>query len=564
MAKKLALAALAGLVLAAHPLYAEDRALVIGNENYSDGADIPGAREALNASIALRAAGFTVIDGRDLATPALRSRLSAQLRVLRPEDRLILLLAGHFAQSDGQTWFLGTDASAPDLANIDAAGISLATVMEIAARVPGGAIVLLGTENRRLPLATGLRQGIGPLVPPQGVAVVQGDARAVSGFASATLTARGASLASLLRGRSDLSAIGFLPQTMPFRPAEGGADAAPVVAPPPVSTGQTVIERAAEDQAWAAARRTGTEASFRAYLDRYPSGRFAALARSEIARIQNDPQARAEAAEAALNLSRDQRRTIQRQLSLLGFDPRGIDGLFGRGSRTAILAWQRRTGYAETGYLDRDQIVSLTAQADRRAAELEREAAERKAEQDRQDRIYWRSTGAAGDEAGLRAYLKRFPDGLFAEVATERLSVYEEERRRQAAAQDRAAWDLANQNNTIASYRDYLARFPNGVFAAEAQGRVEALEAEASGGPDRERAKAAEEALGLNRLARRLIEVRLEDLGLNPGQVDGEFDDRTRRAIRRFQNSRGQPPTGYLDQSAVVALLAGSILQFGD
>ena len=36
---------------------------------------------------------------------------------------------------------------------------------------------------------------------------------------------------------------------------------------------------------------------------------------------------------------RDQRRDVQRGLTLLEFDTRGTDGIFGRGSRAAIAAW---------------------------------------------------------------------------------------------------------------------------------------------------------------------------------------------------------------------------------
>jgi hypothetical protein len=126
------------------------------------------------------------------------------------------------------------------------------------------------------------------------------------------------------------------------------------------------------------------------------------------------------------------------------------------------------------------------------------------------------------------------------------------------------AWDRAEAANTQASYQDYLGQFPRGAFAAEAQARIEALQEEAQGGADRARAEAAEAALGLNPLARTLIERRLDGLGLKPGEADGVFDERTRRAIRRFQQSRNQPRTGYLDQAAVVALLAGGIIKFGE
>jgi peptidoglycan hydrolase-like protein with peptidoglycan-binding domain len=389
--------------------------------------------------------------------------------------------------------------------------------------------------------------------------VVTGDATALARFAAQKLVQEGVSLAALGAGETGLTLSGYLPARAAFRPVAALADA-PVTAP----AAQTEAERAEEEAAWGRARQAGTIAGYEAYVAAFPQGRFATLARSELERLRNDPVVQAQAAEAALALNRDARRTVQRQLALLGHDPRGIDGLFGRGSRAAISAWQQAQGLRATGYLDREQVLRLEAQAARRAAELEAEAAARQAEQERQDRNFWSQTGAAGDEAGLRAYLRRFPDGLFADVATDRLAVIEEDRRAQAAGRDRAAWDAARAAQSVAAYRGYLAEFPQGAFAAEAEARIAELEAEAAGGPDRARAEAAEAALGLNALARRLIERRLEGLGYDPGEVDGQFDDRARRAIRRFQAARDLAATGYVDQPTMVALLAGGIVPFGE
>ena len=61
--------------------------------------------------------------------------------------------------------------------------------------------------------------------------------------------------------------------------------------------------------------------------------------------------------------------------------------------------------------------------------------------------------------------------------------------------------------------------------------------------------------MNLNRLTRQLIEGRLDQLGLDPGTVNGQFGNKTRRAIRQFQRSRGLEPTGYISQAALVQLL---------
>jgi peptidoglycan hydrolase-like protein with peptidoglycan-binding domain len=535
------------------PVLAEDRALIIGNENYSDGADITAADAALDAADALEDGGFTVATGSDLETDDMRALFSDLLAGNLADGRLILLLSGHFAQSPRETWFLGTDASMPDLATVGATGVSLATVLDIAAGQPGGAVVLLGTEPRRLPLGTGLEPGIGVLDVPQGVTLIRGDAARIAEFATEALTLRGQSLATLLDGAPDLTADGFIASVVPFRPSSlDGGRPDPLPGPD------------AEAIFWESTQTQGTQTAYEAYLKRYPQGRYAADAKAEVARIRAEPGRQARAAEDALALSRDDRRAIQRALSLLGNDPRGIDGMFGNGSRTAIAAWQKKNGHAATSYLTREQVVQLLDQADRRAAELEAEAEARRVQLERQDRLYWQEIGEGTDEAGLRAYLKRYPDGIYADVASDRLAAIDAARQDEAAAQDRAAWDQAQAEDTIASYRDYLSAFPDGAFAAEADTRIAALEDDAEQGDERAQWEAAEAALNLSAPARRIIETRLDALGLRPGPADGTFDQKTRRAIRRFQESRNLPTTGYLDQTTTVALLAGGVLRLGD
>lgn len=540
-------ALLAALLLGASPALAEDVALIVGNGSYDNARGLWGADDLADTADAFGAAGFRVFTGEDLQAEALRQLASEFAAAADGTGRIAIALAGHFAQSGSGAWFLGTDTDEPDLITAGAEGLSLATLYEIAARAPGRAVVLLGTEARSIRLGAGLLSGTGALPVPQGVAVIRGDAGELADFVEDGLLEPGAGLAAAVSDYSDLNAEGFVTDAFPFQ-AE-----APDEAPAP--------ERPALDDeraAWAAALALNTIEGYEQFLRDHPDGVNAVLARAAIERLRAaDPQAGARAAEEALNLTRDQRRQVQRNLSLLGFDTRGIDGIFGRGTRGAITAWQRRNDYEESGYLDREQIERIDAQAARRAAELEAEAEARQAEQERQDRAYWADTGALGDEAGLRAYLQRYPDGLYAEIAQERLDRIVGDREAEAAAADRAAWDRARERDTIAAYREYLAAQPRGAFRDSAEDRIAELEREA----DNAEAIRAEEALGLNAFTRNLIEARLDALGLRPGRVDGTFDENTRRAIRRYQAARNLPATGYLTQDTVVRLLADSILR---
>ena len=54
-------------------------------------------------------------------------------------------------------------------------------------------------------------------------------------------------------------------------------------------------------------------------------------------------------------------------------------------------------------------------------------------------------------------------------------------------------------------------------------------------------------SLALDRSTRRLLQQGLRNEGFDPGTPDGLFGPRTRAAIRDWQQSRGAPPTGYLN-----------------
>ncbi len=286
---------------------------------------------------------------------------------------------------------------------------------------------------------------------PQGVTVLTGSSVALSEFFRDGLLVPGRPMAQALRDHPGVAAKGFVPVAAAFLPA-------------------VLAEAVVIDQ---------------------PKSRDEVLAETE----------------AALGLRRADRRRVQQSLAILGYDPRGIDGLFGPGSRRAIAGWQRSRGHDGTGFLNRNQLDALIAEGDARAAELEEAARVRQAEADARDTAYWRDTRQGADEPGLRAYLAAWPDGAFIEDAEARLAEREEA---EANAEEIAGFE------------------------------------------------ATERRVAGNTTTRRLVENRLTALGLEPGPIDGEFDDDTRRALRRFQAARGLPVTGYVNQGTLVRILFGN------
>ena len=238
--------------------------------------------------------------------------------------------------------------------------------------------------------------------------------------------------------------------------------------------------------------------------------------------------------EDALGLSRSERRKIQRDLTDLGFDTRGIDGVFGNGTRTAIRSWQRRQRLSRTSYLTADQVALLRQQGDEVRVSIQAN-----------DRRYWAQTGADGSERGLRLYLERYPNGLFANRARAELARFN-------ALTDEQAWARAVRVNTDNAYREYLRDFPNGIYKDIARSRI----GEVPEVVDNE-AKRVEDSLRLNSITRLLIEQRVAELGYRTGPRDGNFDLATRQAFRGYQRDRGMRVTGYVTADMIRRLLLG-------
>ncbi len=527
---------------------AEEVALVIGNGNYDQLRDVRRGGEVFRSAGSLKNAGVLVTSAEDADGRRLAAVTAEFAQVAARADGAVVVLSGRFVHSSVETYFLPSDSTGPGLAEVSGKALPLSVVQALLAKLPGRAVLLLASDQSAARVDSYLSEGIGQIRPAQGVTVFQADPSTAADFMESVLAVPEAAIVVQAQRMRGITVSGFMPEGLKFLRDEAG------IAPAPKAGSD-------EEGYWNAIRDLDTAEAYELYIRRFPNGAHVGEARKAAADIRDEPNREARREEESLALSRNQRREIQRDLSLLDYNTRGIDGIFGKGTRAAVGAWQEKNGFDPTGYLTRAQITSLKAQSDRRAAELEAQAERRRIEQEREDRAYWRETGALGDEAGYRAYLKQYPDGRYAEIANARLRAIEDERRNSVGERERRFWDDVTAADTVEAYDAYLEQLPDGTFAEEARARREELIKEQKNSKAEEAAKNVEEQMRMNAGTRRVIEQRLNVLGLKPGPVDGTFDERTRRAIRRFQSERGLEVTGYLNESAVVRILAESILR---
>ncbi len=537
------------------PAMAQDVALLLGNERYEQLDRVNRADDLLLAEEQLEALGFEVFSRANARIEAAKDLAAAFQAGVEDADRLIVAVSGHFVTDGARTWLLTAEAAAPDLFTIDDAAVSLDSVLTILAARPGKAMLLIGAADPDdLDLdGSALRAGVGNLHVPQGVTVIRTTPFMANTVLSGPLTEPQSEIGLKLMLNPSLFIDGYLPRNWMLMPGEV------IVETPEVPEGPTPSDLNAEAALWDETTQADTVEGYRTYVTRYPQGRFVDDAEAQIAAILAEPNRAARLAEDALGLTREARRAVQTNLTLLNYNTRGVDGIFGPASRGAITNWQQSNGFPQTSYLTRDQVNLLDAQAARRRAEIEAEEARAQAQADAQDRSYWAETGGQGDEPGYRAYLERYPEGLFARIASARLEEIETRRSTAAQAADRAAWSIADSEETVAAYQEYLAAYPSGAFADQARARIADLSAPRISDAQIAQAQAEEDTLRLSGVRAQLLELRLRDLGHNPGRLDGVIDDDTRRAIAAYQEDQGLLATGYVDRATAVGLMTGPI-----
>ena len=474
-----------GLAVAV-PATAADVALVIANYQYDGRSPIRDIRTGFRDLIrAYDRDGFEVISGQNTSSTELAELLREFEEAAADADRVVVHFNGYVEPSNQNLRLVTRDMRKGSLVGAHYATPSLDLIYELVDHRPGRSAVFISTPQS----GVGAMIANGPHIP-QGVWVMAGKPRTLNRALQRSILAED-NPPNSLASYADTTATGYISE-QPFTPPSVASS----------TTGTAADDATVEMRAWRTAAQNGGREALEQYLDRYPNGLFAREAKARIAALE--PQVSPEEKlEEALRLTRAQRRGIQRNLTLLGFDTRGVDGISGNGSRRAISAWQRSVGFRDTGFLDRAQIRVMEEAAKDKQDELDAKAEADRAARDREDLAYWQATGASGSAEDLRAYLGKYPNGLFAPQAKRLLATL-------------PAPDTFQENPA---------------------------------------ALAVEQKLNLNGQTRRLVEQRLAGLGLNPGPVDGQFDAATRHAIMAFQEAKRLRATGYLNSDTVGQLI---------
>jgi uncharacterized caspase-like protein len=289
---------------------AEERrvALVIGNSAYQNTVWLKNPRnDAADISAALKQLQFQVVEGLDLDKPAMDAKIREFADALTGAESGVFFYAGHGLQVSGQNYLMPVDARLTTPAALDLEMVQLDDVqraMERSAKFN----VLFVDACRDNPLAGTLAGAMGMRVTEMG----RGLAPSRSGLGTLISfstqpgnvaldgVGRNSPFAAALVRRianpvDDLSTILINVRNDVVRAT--GARQVPwehsslwsrfYFTPRPQQVAAAPdLQRLQELSLWNSARSTADTAAFRAYLDRYPQGTFADLARMFIARLE--------------------------------------------------------------------------------------------------------------------------------------------------------------------------------------------------------------------------------------------------------------------------------------
>jgi uncharacterized caspase-like protein len=422
-------------------------ALVIGNSKYAHAVALPNpANDAHLIASTLRNAGFQVIEGLDQDNAGMHSLISRFTEQSYDAELAVIFYAGHGMQVDGKNFLIPVDTELTSPAHLKTRTVQIDDFMAALPAEPAIGVIILDA-CRDNPLARTLAasmpksrsasfgSGLAPIeaksdgVGTGGVLIAYAtdpgaiafDGNGLNSPYSAALarhlTEPGVEIQSALtrvRGQVTETTQGrqrpwhnaslgrevFLGQSKaeaaPATKPIAGASGAMTPAPAPVTNEPPSWE--VEQRLWDEASKRNSIPFYEAYLEQFPSGRFATVARLNIDQL-NEPKAEdrqvpavdedeanaisgsavrtsvgvsdevkqapgTELTESAIGLDRQGRIDLQLRIEALGNELGRIDGNIGPKTRQAIGIWQAKNGLPQTTFLTREQLTFLVIQTD--------------------------------------------------------------------------------------------------------------------------------------------------------------------------------------------------------
>jgi uncharacterized caspase-like protein len=313
-------------------------ALVIGNAAYQHTSKLANpVNDARDMSAGLRKHGFEVMEGYDLDKRAMETRIRQFVEALAGAQVGLFFYAGHGLQVSGQNYIVPVDAEFKSPSSLDFETIRIDVVQRVMERETRTNLLLLDAcrDNplaRNLERALGTRAvniakglavmeaGEGTLISfstQPGAAALDGDGRN-SPYAEALvrhmLGAQEDDISSILiKVRNDVVKATQRRQV----PWEHSALTSRFYfsPPKPPASRSPTFEQQIEISFWESVKASKNPEALQTYLDRFPNGQFASLARVTIAQLKQEAQQQAAltAREAELRAAEEAKRQAEQK-----------------------------------------------------------------------------------------------------------------------------------------------------------------------------------------------------------------------------------------------------------
>ena len=373
MRRFLALFFVFGAMSIASLAHAERRiALVIGNSVYQNTAELKNPKnDAGDMAGSLRRLGFEVFEGHDLDKRSME-RMIRQFGVkLSGADLALFFYAGHGVAVGGQNYLVPTDARLASEGDADFEGLPLTLVLKQMEREAKTSIVLLDA-CRDNPLARNLARTMGTRSSQvsQGLAEVRTGVGTLIGFSTqpGNVATDGAGRNSpyaeaLLRhmevSGTDVSGVLIAVRNDVLKATDGrqvpwehtsltgqvylkvAPPGTPVAVRPPAANPGT-SDRDFEISYWNSVKDSKSPALLQSYVDRYPNGNFASLARAMLKDLSPGGASAPQSAPPSFTGDKVELvRSLQTELQRVGCDPGSVDGKWESKTRGALTQFAR-------------------------------------------------------------------------------------------------------------------------------------------------------------------------------------------------------------------------------
>ena len=309
-------------------------ALVIGNGKYASAPLVNSVNDSRAMAQSLREMGFAVIERENITSKQIPSTLREFRTSLTPGSVALFFYAGHGLQIKGTNYLPAVDAEINSEDDVPMQSIDLNRILDILAESKTRLNLLFLDACRNNPYARSMRSGVTGLAKvdaPSGTLIsfatrpgstasdgsgghgvyteqLLGQMREPNVPVEQVLKRVGASVKRATRGAQEPWMEGSIEGDFYFR---GGAAAAVASGP--------VDPLALELAYWDSVKSSASARDYQAYLDKYPQGQFAGLARE---RAMNPPPPAQDRAPAARVASRSDRKLV----AIVGFENKSTFG----------------------------------------------------------------------------------------------------------------------------------------------------------------------------------------------------------------------------------------------